>query len=219
MITLNNRQLCENCFSETSGDPCPHCGFTKSKYRHDPVTLVVGSVLNQRYMIGGVVGKGGFGITYLAYDLKLDARVAVKEYYPMGLAIRNPGSKVVTVSNEESGESFRTGAEKFYNEAKMVAKFNGNPNIVSVHDFFYENETVYFIMGYLQGQTLKSYLKSTKPACYDLMSTQAGLNGCLKFDFGRRMLFPLLLCQLSPSQLGRVADILSAFSFATRPRS
>ncbi len=162
MITLNNKTLCENCFSEITTEPCPHCGFIKNKYRHDPATLVAGSVLNQRYMIGGVIGKGGFGITYLAYDLKLDARIAVKEYYPMGLAIRNPGSISVSVSNGDSADSFRTGAEKFYNEAKMVAKFNGNPNIVSVHDFFYENETVYFVMGYLQGQTLKSYLKQKK---------------------------------------------------------
>ncbi|MCR5775279.1 MAG: protein kinase [Lachnospiraceae bacterium] len=162
MITLNNNKLCENCFSETTSDPCPYCGFTKSAYRQDPITLAVGSVLNQRYMIGGVIGKGGFGITYLAYDLKLDARLAVKEYYPMGLAVRNPGSTFVTVSNDESEESFKTGAQKFYSEAKMVAKFNGNPNIVSVHDFFFENDTVYFTMGYLQGQTLKSYLKKKK---------------------------------------------------------
>ncbi|MBQ7584354.1 MAG: hypothetical protein IJT24_07055, partial [Lachnospiraceae bacterium] len=137
MITLNNRKLCENCFAETTIEPCPHCGFVKSAYRQDPITLAVGSVLNQRYMIGGVIGKGGFGITYLAYDLKLDARLAVKEYYPMGLAIRNPGSTLVTVSNADSEDSFKTGAEKFYSEAKMVARFNGNPNIVSVHDFFY----------------------------------------------------------------------------------
>ena len=159
MITLNNKKLCENCFSEISSEPCPHCGFVKGSFRQDPIALSPGSVLNQRYMIGGVIGKGGFGITYLAYDIKLDARVAVKEYYPMGLAMRSPGNTLVTVSSRETEQSFRTGAEKFYNEAKMVAKFNGNPNIVSVHDFFYENDTVYFIMGYLQGQTLKSYLK------------------------------------------------------------
>ena len=160
MITLNNNKLCENCFSETTEEPCPHCGFEKKSYRQDPITLAMGSVLNQRYMIGGVIGKGGFGITYLAYDLKLDTRVAVKEYYPMGLAVRTPGKTTVTATNDETEESFKTGAEKFYSEAKMVAKFNGNPNIVSVHDFFYENDTVYFTMGYLQGETLKSYLKN-----------------------------------------------------------
>ena len=179
MITLNNRKLCENCFAETTLEPCPHCGFSKAAYRQDPITLAVGSVLNQRYMIGGVIGKGGFGITYLAYDLKLDARLAVKEYYPMGLAIRNPGSTLVSVSNEESEDSFRTGAEKFYSEAKMVAKFNGNPNIVSVHDFFYENDTVYFTMGYLQGETLKSYLKRKKISEGQAVSIFHSISGAL----------------------------------------
>ncbi len=162
MINLNNRSLCENCFSEITAEPCSFCGFIRSAYRQDPVTLQIGSILNQRYKVGGVIGKGGFGITYLGYDIKLDARIAIKEYYPMGLVMRNPGSEMVTVTDAQAGESFRTGAEKFYNEAKMVAKFNGNPNIVSVHDFFYENDTVYFIMGYLQGQTLKSYLEKKK---------------------------------------------------------
>ncbi|MBO5551998.1 MAG: serine/threonine protein kinase, partial [Lachnospiraceae bacterium] len=160
MITVNNRKLCENCFKDITSEICPYCGFSKASFRQDPMTLAIGSVLNQRYMTGRVIGKGGFGITYLAYDLKLDTRIAVKEYYPMGMAIRNPGSTLVSVSNAESEESFRSGAEKFYNEAKMVAKFNGNPNIVSVHDFFYENDTVYFTMGYLEGETLKSYLKA-----------------------------------------------------------
>ncbi|MCR5773738.1 MAG: serine/threonine protein kinase, partial [Lachnospiraceae bacterium] len=162
MITINNRNLCENCFKEVSTDPCPYCGYSRGMHRHDPITLDIGSVLNDRYMIGRVIGKGGFGITYLAFDLKLDTRLAVKEYYPMGMAIRTPGSTLVTVSNQQSEEPFKNGAEKFYNEAKMVAKFNGNPNIVSVHDFFYENDTVYFTMGYLEGETLKSYLKDKR---------------------------------------------------------
>lgn len=159
MITVNNNRLCEYCFARIDAEPCSECGFDKASYRFDPIALRLGSVLANRYLIGGVIGKGGFGITYLAYDLKLDTRLAVKEYYPMGLALRTPGSTSVSVTNEESEENFRSGAEKFYNEAKMVARFNGNLNIVSVHDFFYENATVYFTMGYLQGETLKSYLK------------------------------------------------------------
>ncbi len=162
MITVNNRNICENCFTETNISPCPRCGFDIYTYRQDPIALKLGSVLNQRYLIGGVIGKGGFGITYLAFDLKLDTKLAVKEYYPVGLALRSPGTTKVSVSNEKSEEPFRNGAEKFYNEAKMVARFNGNPNIVSVHDFFYENDTVYFTMGYLEGETLKSYLQHGK---------------------------------------------------------
>ncbi|MCR5774871.1 MAG: serine/threonine protein kinase, partial [Lachnospiraceae bacterium] len=162
MFTVNNHRLCENCFSMIDAEPCPKCGYDKHTYRDDPITLALGSRLNERYLIGGVIGKGGFGITYLAYDMKLDAKVAVKEYYPIGLAIRTPGNTTVSVSDHDSEETFKAGAEKFYNEAKMIARFNGNTNIVSVHDFFYENDTVYFTMGYLQGETLKSHLKHSR---------------------------------------------------------
>jgi len=135
------------------------CGYSKAGYNGDPMTLPPGSILEGRYAIGRVIGKGGFGMTYLAYDMKLECKVAVKEYYPRGLAIRNPGSTFVSVSDAESEVTFKEGAGKFYDEARLVAKFNGNPNIVSVYDFFYGNDTVYFTMGYLDGMTLKSYLK------------------------------------------------------------
>ena len=159
MVIINHKKLCENCFAETDRSPCPVCGFDKNRYVRDPMTLTIGNILENRYVIGGVIGKGGFGTTYLAYDRKLECRVAVKEYYPYGLAVRTPGTTTVSVSNAEAKETFTNGAEKFYDEARLVAQFNGNPNIVSVHDFFYENDTVYFTMGYLEGQTLKAYLK------------------------------------------------------------
>ena len=160
MITINNRLICENCFSEIVTEPCFFCGFSKQDYRQDPLALAMGSKLSDRYLIGGVIGKGGFGITYLGYDLRLNTRIAVKEYYPVGMAVRVPGATHVSISNKKSERPFKEGAEKFYNEANIVASFNGNPNIVSVYDFFYENDTVYFVMGYLQGQTLKSYIRS-----------------------------------------------------------
>lgn len=159
MLEINHKKLCENCFSQIEGEPCPNCGFDKKRIVRDPMTLAQGSVLENRYVIGGVIGKGGFGTTYLAYDRKLECKVAVKEYYPYGLAVRTPGTTAVSVSNAEAKETFTNGAEKFYDEARLVAQFNGNPNIVSVHDFFYENDTVYFTMGYLEGLTLKAYLK------------------------------------------------------------
>ena len=162
MVTINNRKMCANCFAVIESGPCQFCGFNPRKHKNDPVALRLGSVLNKRYTIGGVIGKGGFGITYLAYDLKLDTKLAVKEYYPMGLALRLPGSTTVSVSDHDAEGSFRSGAEKFYSEAKMVARFNGNINIVSVHDFFYENDTVYFTMGYLKGETLKNHLKHSR---------------------------------------------------------
>ena len=78
-------QMCYNCFQERSSaeGPCPHCGFdlaeNEKKY---PVALRAGTVLNGRYIVGRVLGQGGFGITYLALDTQLNAKVAIKEFLP-----------------------------------------------------------------------------------------------------------------------------------------
>lgn len=158
MIELNGKKMCECCFAEIQTDTCPHCGYNKNTYVNDPIVLPCGSILAGRYIVGNVIGKGGFGITYLAYDNKMDTKVAIKEYYPNGLATRSLGKTTLVVSNDSDAQSFQVGAEKFYNEAKLVSKFNGNPGIVSVYEFFYENDTVYFAMEFLSGRSLKDYL-------------------------------------------------------------
>ena len=159
MINISGKSLCENCFSEITSEPCPVCGYSPQDHISDPTVLSSGSVLQGRYAVGRVIGKGGFGVTYLAYDIKHDEKIAVKEYYPYGIALRNPESTIVSVSTEEAADIFKSGAEKFYDEARLVAAFNGNPSIVSVYDFFYENDTVYYTMEYLEGQTLKDYVE------------------------------------------------------------
>ena len=166
MVKVNGKEICENCFRETNEEKCPHCGFQRINYVHDASVLAVGSVLSKRYLVGSVIGKGGFGITYLAYDMKLECRVAIKEYYPFGIVSRQVGSTIVSTANEETAETFKSGAKRFYEEARLVARFNGNPNIVGVHDFFYENETVYFTMDLLKGHTLKHYLKANGRLSY-----------------------------------------------------
>ncbi len=158
MITIAGKNLCENCFSEISSEPCSVCGFCGQEHISDPTTLASGSVLQGRYAVGRVIGKGGFGITYLAYDIKHEEKIAIKEYYPYGIALRSPETTVVSVTSEETADVFKKGAEKFYDEARLVAAFNGNPSIVSVYDFFYENDTVYYTMEYLEGTTLKDYV-------------------------------------------------------------
>lgn len=159
MIEINGRQFCENCFEEVTGSVCSACGFDPDDSARDPLTLAPGSILMNRYVVGRVIGKGGFGITYLAYDALTRKKIAVKEYFPYGLAQRTGGSIEVSVTSDDSAETFRLGAEKFYNEAKLVSRFNGNPNIVGVYDCFYENDTVYMAMEYLSGSTLKEYIR------------------------------------------------------------
>lgn len=80
-----------------------------------------------------------------------------QKYFPYGVACRTEGE--VSVTSADSAEAFKLGAEKFYNEARLVSKFNGNPNITGVYDCFYENSTVYIVMEYLRGQTLKEYIR------------------------------------------------------------
>lgn len=159
MINVHGMNLCENCFEPMKGGRfCTKCGYSSEMTVTDPTMLRPGSVLLGKYLIGKVIGKGGFGITYLAYDNNSCKKVAIKEYYPYGVAIRVAGASTVNVTSEENETAFRLGAEKFYNEAKLVSKFNGNPNIVGVYEFFYENDTVYFSMEYLKGMSLKEYI-------------------------------------------------------------
>ncbi|MDE6747031.1 MAG: serine/threonine protein kinase, partial [Oscillospiraceae bacterium] len=138
---------------------CPCCGYDAENSANDPTMLAPGSILFKKYIVGGIIGKGGFGITYLAYDTKTNKKVAVKEYFPYSIARRSAGSAVVSVASESNKETFELGAEKFYEEAQLISKFNGNPNIVEVYEFFYENDTVYLAMEYLQGCTLKEYIR------------------------------------------------------------
>lgn len=159
MFQTDGKTLCEYCFSEIKKEPCPVCGYRKADFLRDPALLSPGSVLAGKYVIGAPLGKGGFGTTYLAYDLKRGACVAVKEYFPLGVAARTADQTTVASAREEDAPAFSVGMEKFFEEAKLVSRFNGNPNIVSVYEFFYENGTAYFSMEYLKGVELKKYLR------------------------------------------------------------
>ena len=159
MITLGNKQICEYCLSENGGEPCRFCGFDKARYRNDWGVLPPGSVLSGKYIIGKIIGHGGFGITYLAFDIMRGKKIALKEYFPITFAVRDKDGITVTVTNSGDADIYKNGMEKFYEEASFVAKFSGNPNIVSVFEFFYENNTAYFTMELLQGLSLKAYIE------------------------------------------------------------
>ena len=151
--------LCYNCFKEIpeGNGPCPYCGFDLSEnVKKYPVALRAGTVLNDRYLIGRVLGQGGFGITYLAWDESLKARVAVKEYMPNDMAARV--GTTVSVAMKSRAEDFTYGLERFQEEARTLAKFMGQPNIAGVTDYFDENDTSYFVMDYIEGISFKTYI-------------------------------------------------------------
>lgn len=158
-MRISNKKSCRNCFSATTGKTCPVCGYTNKKSDGNTLYLSVGTRLNGRYMIGGVIGSGGFGITYISYDTKNEKIVAVKEYFPKTIAIRKADGSVCPIEKNNE-EILIHGVQKFYQEAEYVFQFNGNSNIVSEFDYFYANNTAYLVMEYLPGITLENYIKN-----------------------------------------------------------
>ena len=154
------KTLCYNCFRQAADPsaPCPHCGFDLEENRQKfPVALRAGTVLNDRYIVGRVLGQGGFGITYVAFDTQLQARVAIKEYMPSEMATRVEGT-TVSIMMDTRAEDFTYGAERFQEEARTLAKFIGHPNIAGVSSYFDQNDTSYFVMDYIEGVSFKSYI-------------------------------------------------------------
>jgi len=121
------------------------------------IRLPVGSVLMDRYRIGSLLGRGGFGITYVAWDRVLELKLAVKEYFPMGLAFRAPDGTVYCPPGDE--EPFEEGMGRFLEEARTLARLQGIDGIVSVRDYFRANGTAYMVMTYVEGRTLREFLE------------------------------------------------------------
>lgn len=151
------RQYCLYCMSPLrEGPPCPACGQTGSAYSPASHQIPPGSVLAGRYLVGRVLGEGGFGITYLGCDLRLELRVAIKEYYPVDRVSRSSARSLRVEKHSGClGESFEAGRERFVQEAQVMARIDKMPQIVSVRDFFQENNTAYIVMEYVDGTTLK----------------------------------------------------------------
>ena len=149
--------LCRGCMSPK---PCA-CGFDEAAYAPAPHQLPADTILHGKYLLGKVIGEGGFGITYIGRDLTLDLKVAVKEFYPTGFVTRESTvTNTVQPFTGTQGEFFRRGRDRFIEEARMLARFSSMPGIVSVRDFFQENGTAYIVMEYIDGQTFKSYLEA-----------------------------------------------------------
>lgn len=121
--------------------------------------LKPGVVLKERYKIEEVIGAGGFGITYRAWDPLLQSYVAIKEYYPSGIATRSADSSKVCVPVGQEQREYHRGRIRFLKEAQDVARFQSEPNIVSIYDYLEENDTAYMVMEYLHGCTLKQYIR------------------------------------------------------------
>ena len=158
----NETTFCPNCLRETAapGSVCEHCGFDMAGYTVLPHQLIPGSLIKQRYRVGRVLGEGGFGITYVGWDTVLNIKTAIKEFYMSGYVNRNhDASPTVFATLGTHQDTFAKNKSKFLSEARVLAHFYEEPGIVGVRDFCEENGTAYIIMDFLEGVTLKEYLR------------------------------------------------------------
>ena len=110
----------------------------------------------EEYRLDTVLGAGGFGITYRAYDANLDKFVAIKEYLPVEFATRTEASTVVPHSNADA-QDYHWGLSRFLDEARTLARFD-HPNLNKVYRFFEANGTAYMVLEYIEGETLSDRL-------------------------------------------------------------
>lgn len=159
--TFVNRHNAVQIMDDNSAEKSDDASETRISYY-----LPINTMLRKRYRIDSVLGEGGFGITYLGWDITLNIPVAIKEYYPTGLVTRNvtfgKTSEVILYSQEKYGDQFRDGIDRVLDEARRIAKFRNTPGIVSVYDFFEANHTAYIVMEYVTGCTLSEHCKNQR---------------------------------------------------------
>lgn len=140
-------------------DRCPRCGRTLAAYASSNHHLPPGSILDDRYVLGRVLGQGGFGITYIGLDSRLKKRVAIKEYFPTAFVMRQATAATEVVCFTEAGKGyFEKGQQQFLREAETLAKLDRIQEIVLVTDYFQANGTAYLVMEYLEGRTFGQML-------------------------------------------------------------
>ena len=161
--------FCMGCMEqyEDQLSTCPFCGYAQGMPAREAYHMLPESILRGRYIVGRVLGFGGFGVTYIGWDAQLERKVAIKEFLPTALATRMPGNTAITVYGGESTAQFRDGLVRFADEAQRLAKFNGLPGIVDIYDSFSENNTGYIVMQFLEGQDIKDILNAEGPMPYN----------------------------------------------------
>ena len=151
---------CPYCMSQISpGQFCPNCGADPASYQPSSHHFPLGYLLQNRYLVGRVLGEGGFGITYLGLDITLGLRVAIKEYFPNVFVHRETSVSLdVTCYAGEKRALYEKGRNQFLQEARVMARFDSFAEIVRVLDFFPANNTAYIVMELLTGDTLRTVL-------------------------------------------------------------
>lgn len=126
MSNIDPKCLCPGCMAvlDEPDLPCPLCGFEKDTYTPSQRSLRPKTILNGKYLVGKVIGEGGFGITYIGFNLDTELPVAIKEYFPAELATRDAQQgNSITIFSGEAQTLYREGLEKYLREARNLTMF------------------------------------------------------------------------------------------------
>ncbi len=160
---------CYRCMELADSYPCPHCGYDPGRHQSYDYALKPGTIVNGKYVVGLPLGQGGFGITYIGWDLSKQEKVAIKEYFPSGQVSRSSteSSRLQWFNTELASRAQRDGKDTFLREARKMARVSGIPLVVNVWEVFEDNGTAYIVMDFIEGETLKDRLKKTGPMTWD----------------------------------------------------
>jgi serine/threonine protein kinase len=139
--------------------PCPHCDWSPSAHPKSKLFLRPGTVLHGRFIIAKVLSHGEFSTVYLAWGIREQKKLAIKEFLPIGLVDRDTQSQNINVI-PETQKAFYNGLNRFLDEGLVLGKFRKNPNIVDFHCLFKAYETGYAVMEYVEGVNLGTYIKA-----------------------------------------------------------
>ena len=142
---------------DTPTAECDACGWD-NHHRENGNSALRQTILNEQYIVGKSLGHGGFGITYMGFDLALERRVVIKEYFPVGIAFRL-GDSVSVRAYKEAEEDYQYGLDRTIRESREIAKVGQIPNVMQVYNIFRENGTVYIVMEYIDGITLANEVR------------------------------------------------------------
>lgn len=151
---------CPHCFKRKNNtQKCPNCGYTTGNEKHTDAIKAF-TLLENRYLIGNVLGRGGFGITYVAYDTFGEKLCAIKEYMPQEYAARDENSNYIRPTGSKSTDIFHHGKKRFIDEARTLYKLKTTHAVVRFENLLEANNTAYIVMEYLDGVNLKKFVNS-----------------------------------------------------------
>lgn len=171
---INTEKLCMGCMNETDGDVCTVCGYDK-KTKNPDDCLPAGLTVSNRYIVGKVLSQNGESITYIGFDTASDTVVNIKEYFPTGIAHRNPDKTVSIISGYEY--PFNEGLLEFMEINKKISEQTFQA-LIPVLNVFEENGTAFVILQSIAGITLRDFLVRN--------------GGTLKWEQARALFLPLI---------------------------